>query len=115
MKRARILKYSIHFVLVVGALTMIYPFLLMISFSFKSNVDSTSLDLIPAFTYNDKALYKKYIESRYNEESSRLMDNYPGNWISFTEVSLPDNPNYKIYQEWLEFLKDNSPNPIITM
>ena len=110
-KRARLLTYSIHFVLILGALTMIYPFLLMISFSFKSNVDSSSLDLIPAFIYNDQALYQKYIESRYNEESSRLMDNYPGSWISFSEVSLPKNANQKIYEEWNNFLIANPPTP----
>ncbi len=110
-KKVRILNFSIHFVLILGALTMIYPFLLMISFSFKSNVDSTSLDLIPAFIYEEEALYKKYIESRYNEESSRLMDNYPGNWISFAEVTLPQNPNQKIYQEWNDFLTSYNPTP----
>lgn len=110
-KRTRLLNFSIHFVLILGAITMIYPFLLMISFSFKSNVDSSSLDLIPAFVYQDEALYQKYIESRYNEESSRLMDNYPGSWISFSEVTLPDNPNEKIYQEWLDFLQTNQVNP----
>lgn len=109
--KARLLSYSIHFVLLIGAFTMIYPFLLMISFSFKSNVDSTSLKLIPAFVYNDEALYKKYIESRYNEESSRLMDNYPGSWISFSEVTTPTNPNKKIYNEWNEFLTENPPSP----
>ena len=110
-KKARILSYSIHIVLLIGAITMIYPFLLMISFSFKSNVDSTSLDLIPAFIYEDEALYKKYIESRYNEESSRLMDNYPGSWISFSEVRLPQNPNKNLFQEWNDFLNENPPSP----
>lgn len=110
-RKSRILNSSIHFVLIIGALTMIYPFLLMISFSFKSNVDSTSLKLIPAFIYNDQALYKKYIESRYNEESSRLMDNYPGTWISFSEVTIPAKPNLNIYQEWNEFLTANPPSP----
>ena len=56
--KVKILNRSIHFILIVGALTMIYPFLLMISFSFKSNVDSTSLKLIPAFIYDDEVLYK---------------------------------------------------------
>lgn len=109
--RARILTYSIHFVLLLGALTMIYPFLLMISFSFKSSVDSTSLDLIPAFVYNEEALYKKYIESRYNEESSRLMDNYPGSWISFSEVTTPNQANEKLYQEWMAFITKNPQSP----
>lgn len=110
-KRIKILNFSIHFVLILGAITMIYPFLLMVSFSFKSNVDSTSLDLIPAFIYNDEALYKKYMESRYNEESSRLMDNYPGSWISFADVRLPKQVNENVYKVWQDFLNDNQPTP----
>lgn len=109
--KVKILNRSIHFILIVGALTMIYPFLLMISFSFKSNVDSTSLKLIPAFIYDDEVLYMKYLESRYNEESSRLMDNYPGSWISFSEVTTPANPNEKIYQEWQEFIAEFPQSP----
>ncbi|MDX9869899.1 MAG: carbohydrate ABC transporter permease [Candidatus Cloacimonadales bacterium] len=104
--KTRTLNSIIHFVLITGALTMIYPFLLMISFSFKSAVDSTNLKLIPAFLYQDEALYKKYMESRYNEESSRLMDNYPGSWISFAEVSLPEYINERIYQDFQEFIAE---------
>lgn len=110
-KRVKLLNYSIHTVLLIGALTMIYPFLLMVSFSFKSNVDSTSLKLVPAFIYNDEALYMKYLESRYNEESSRLMDNYPGSWISFSEVTTPAQPNERLYQEWSEFIAEFPQSP----
>lgn len=105
--KVRTLNYSIHGILIIGALTMIYPFLLMISFSFKSAVDSTSLQLIPAFIHNDEELYKKYMESRFNEESSRLMDNYPGDWISFSEVVLPENPDKQLFLDWQSFLSEN--------
>lgn len=103
----RFLNTLIHIVLMIGAFTMVYPFLLMISFSFKSAVDSTNLKLIPPFFYKDEALYKKYMESRYNEESSRLMDNYPGSWISFSEVVLPNQTNQMIYQDFKDFMKQN--------
>lgn len=103
----RFLNTLIHVVLMLGAFTMLYPFLLMISFSFKSAVDSTNLKLIPPFFYQDEALYKKYMESRYNEESSRLMDNYPGSWISFSEVTMPQDTNKMIYQDFKAFINQN--------
>ncbi len=103
--KTRILNLSIHLILILGSLTMLYPFLLMLSSSIKSAVDSTRMELIPAYLYSDEALYQKYLESRYNEESSRLMDNYPGSWISFAEVSLPQDANAAIYQDWQEFIQ----------
>ncbi|MBP7310841.1 MAG: hypothetical protein KA984_06110, partial [Candidatus Cloacimonetes bacterium] len=99
-----LLNVLLHTVLIVGAITMIYPFMLMISSSFKSAVDNTRLSLIPRYFYDDKALYRKYLESRYNEESSRLMDNYPGGWISFAETQLPQNPSKVLYDQWQSFL-----------
>ncbi|MCD8480641.1 MAG: hypothetical protein LRZ88_10810 [Candidatus Cloacimonetes bacterium] len=88
-RKVILLNTILHIVLLIGAITMIYPFMLMISSSFKSAVDNTRLSLVPRYFYDDEALYQKYLESRYNEESSRLMDNYPGSWISFAEVRLP--------------------------
>ncbi|MDD2332747.1 MAG: beta-galactosidase, partial [Candidatus Cloacimonetes bacterium] len=102
------LGWVIQLVLFLGALTMVYPFLLMISSSLKSAVDSSSLALIPKYLYDDEELYKKYLESRYNEESARLMDNYPGSWISFREVSLPRRPDKLLYRHWQGFIGENS-------
>ena len=102
----KVLDGLIHLVLILGAITMVYPFLLMISSSVKSSVDSHSMDLIPAYFYNDEVLYQKYLESRYNEESSRLMDNYPGSWISFREVHTPDEHLPGLAPVWEAFLKE---------
>ena len=107
--KTRLLNGFLHLILLIGAVTMVYPFLLMISSSIKSSVDSNQLTLIPKYLHEDEMLYKKYLESRYNEESSRLMDNYPGGWISFSEVVLPLKPNMKIYDEWKDFITTNMP------
>jgi hypothetical protein len=45
--KVRALNASLHIILLLGSVTMVYPFLLMISSSFKSAVDSTRLDLVP--------------------------------------------------------------------
>ncbi len=105
--KVRVLNLSIHLVLVLGAITMVYPFLLMVSSSIKSNVDSNRLNLIPAYLHKDEVLFQKFMESRYNEESSRLADNHPGAWLAFSEVELPALPNPALYQDWQEFIKLN--------
>lgn len=102
--KTRALNLAMHLILVIGSLTMLYPFALMLSSSIKSAVDGTRMELIPPYLYKDAALYQKYLESRYNEESSRLMDNYPGSWISFAEVELPKAPNPAVYKDWQDFV-----------
>lgn len=101
--KTRVLNLILHILLVFGSLTMLYPFALMLSSSVKSAVDGTRMELIPPYLFRDEPLYQKYLESRYNEESSRLMDNYPGSWISFAEVKLPDAPNPAIYEDFTAF------------
>jgi ABC-type glycerol-3-phosphate transport system permease component len=105
--KTRALNLGMHLILILGSLTMLYPFALMLSSSIKSAVDGTRMELIPPYLYKDEALYQKYLESRYNEESSRLMDNYPGSWISFAEVKLPDDPDPAVWQDFKAFLKQS--------
>ncbi len=102
--QGRLLNLAIHTVLILGAVTMVYPFLLMVSSSLKSNVDSNRLSLLPRYLYDDAALFRKYLESRYNEESSRLADNYAGKYLAFAEAELPELPNPALDKDWREFI-----------
>jgi ABC-type glycerol-3-phosphate transport system permease component len=104
--KVRLLNRTIHVVLLLGAITMVYPFLLMLSSSVKSAVDSYKMTILPEYLFNDKILFQKYVEARYNEESVRLADNYPGRYASFREIELPENPNPDIYKAWKAFLDE---------
>lgn len=104
-KGARILNYSIHLILILGAITMIYPFMLMISSSFKSQLDSKEFSIIPQYFYKEESLFKKYIESRLNEESNRLYDQYQNAYPAFDYVSTPDLTSNRLLQEWDLFLR----------
>jgi ABC-type glycerol-3-phosphate transport system permease component len=104
--KVKTLNTTIHLVLLLGAVTMIYPFLLMISSSVKSAADSYKMSILPEYLYKDEVLFQKYLEARYNEESIRLADNYPGRYASFREVRLPVRPNPAIYVLWKRFLKE---------
>jgi len=103
--KVRILSISIHVILLLGAVTMIYPFMMMVSASFKSHVDSIKFSTYPRFFIDDEVLFRKYIEARYNEESNQLLENYKGRYISFEDVEFPNEPSKQIFDDWQEFLK----------
>ena len=64
----------IYATLVVGSATMVYPFLLMLSGSVKSEADATLITPYPEFWFDDAVLFQKYAESKHNAsiENCRL-------------------------------------------
>jgi ABC-type glycerol-3-phosphate transport system permease component len=105
--KVRILNFMIHFLLLLGALTMIYPFMVMISASFKSNVDTQSFSVYPQFFFDDSMLYRKYIEARMNELGERLGEQYKNRAMSFTLLEPPERHIAEIYEDWGAYLDSN--------
>lgn len=64
--KVRLLYVAIYSSLVFGSITMIYPLLLMLSGSVKSEADSWSIKPYPEFWFNERILFQKYAESKYN-------------------------------------------------
>ena len=64
--QVRALYAAIFAVLILGAVTMVYPFLLMLAGSVKSEADSADIAPYPRFWFDDTVLFQKYIESKYN-------------------------------------------------
>ncbi len=56
----------IYLVLTAGAITMIYPMMLMVSGSVKSETDVIDMRPIPRFLYDDGVLYQKYLEHKFS-------------------------------------------------
>jgi len=65
--RTRLLVGAIYTLLIVGSVTMIYPFLLMVAGSSKSNADLSESRLVPRFLANEEALWIKHVEGLFNE------------------------------------------------
>ena len=57
----RLLVGGMYVLLVLGALTMIYPFALMFSTATTSQADYEEFQLVPGFWFSDLALFKKYL------------------------------------------------------
>ncbi len=61
----RSLLTSIYVVLLLGAATMVFPLLVMVSQSVRSEVDFSAASLWPSFLTDDTVLWQRYVESKY--------------------------------------------------
>jgi ABC-type glycerol-3-phosphate transport system permease component len=105
--KVKALNTSIHFVLFIGGITMIYPFLIMMSASFKSRVDSNRLDLIPKYFYNEEVLFRKYVEARFNEEAAVFSAQYKQKYYAVDYLEMPREVTGEFIADWNEFIKEN--------
>ncbi|MCS7049830.1 MAG: ABC transporter permease subunit [Verrucomicrobiae bacterium] len=105
--RLRLLIATIYVLLVLGAVTMLYPFGLMIAGSTKSAVDTPDPKLIPPFLVNETALYQKFVEGLFNESLDALRTTYNLQVRSFANVELPPSPREKLVQTWRDFLQQS--------
>lgn len=63
--RARLAQLFLYLILSIGAITTVYPFLVMISTGLKSAVDQNDDLLIPSYFVNNSALFARYQYEKY--------------------------------------------------
>ncbi len=107
--KVRALLYGICAVLLVGAVTMVYPFLLMLSGSTKSAVDTPNPRIIPRFLVSERALWQKHVEGLFNESIEMMRQVYDVDAAAFDKVNLPEGVNREFAGAWLEFLSERKP------
>ncbi len=102
--KVRALIGAIYLALILGSLTMIYPFWLMITGTTKSGVDATDANPIPQYLHNDTALYQKTLEGLFNESAptARIVYNTP--ITEFRTFPVPEDPRTKFVDVWEKFL-----------
>ena len=86
----RVTHLVIIVLLALGGVTMIVPFAVMVSGSFRSEMDEADLDLLPAFWRDDAALYAKFLETKYNQDIASLNRGNLHTHIQFAAVDPPD-------------------------
>jgi len=70
--RARIAMAFLYLVLSLGALTMVYPFFLMVSTGLKGPTDQNDSRLVPAYLQVDDDLLAKYLNDKYAGDQSMV-------------------------------------------
>ncbi len=133
--KVRLIYLLIYLILIAGTITMVYPFLLMLSSSVASPFDFDDLRLVPKYLTNDNALMKKYLFSKYggaNFRSFRIVYSRDRDWSTWSVIrEEPDflarnfsgvakrytaNPEgcRKLIADWNEFKKSLPPQDIIS-
>lgn len=104
--KTRLLIGGMYLLLLAGAVTMVYPFLLMLSGSSKSSVDTGAHSVVPAFLHSEEALYQKHIEGLFNESLNQMRWVYEQDVPTFGHLALPGtNLASGLVEQWREFLQ----------
>jgi len=107
--KVRLLIFGIFAILIAGAVTMVYPFLLMVSGSTKSAVDASETRVIPRFLVDDAALWAKHVEGLFSESLDMMRQVHNSDVPAFDQVEPPAEPNPALAQAWLDFLREKDP------
>jgi len=113
----RLLLAIIYIILCIGAVSMVYPFLLMVSGSMKSELDMQHLDVVPKFLYDDSALFQRYEEQRYGRLdvfniATLYRDDNGNKLFSFDQIPLPKAGSDPVIPLWEKFLASQKDAPM---
>jgi ABC-type glycerol-3-phosphate transport system permease component len=108
--KVRLLYAFIYLVLLVGSVTMIYPLLLMLSGSVKSEADSWSIKPYPEFWFDDLILYQKYAESKYNVLSLDAQQAWCKPVLSWRSIMRPEKIDPELIRDFCSWRSTISPD-----
>ena len=108
--KTRLVIATLYIVLTAGALTMVYPFLLMIGSSLTSGADVNKYQIVPEYFYSTNALFPKYAEDRYAGDVELINQLYGTAFAKIDDVTPPTaDANSKQVRaqvrDWDEFAK----------
>ena len=101
--KTRFITAVMYILLVARGLSMIYPFMLMISGAFKSEIDIYDNDIVPRFFYDRELLYKKFTAAKYNESLRTYLLCSKDDVFNFQTIKPPPMPSKKLMADWKEF------------
>jgi len=68
----------LYFVLCVGAITTLYPFLLMVTTGLKGTTDQSDNAIVPKYLLDDHELFGKYVDDKYADDKFNIASNAVG-------------------------------------
>src|SRR4051794_17997143 len=102
------LQAGMFLALSVGAVTMVYPFLIMMSGSLRTEMDEADLNLVPGFLVDDGGLYRKLLEYKYNESVQFLTRAHARYSFFFRSAALPERINARQIDDFQRFAKEGN-------
>lgn len=107
--RGRLVHGVIILALSIGGLTMVYPFLVMISGSLKSEMDVADFDVVPKYLYDHGALYRKFLETKYNQDIAAFNHAHRTSDYSFSSVAVPTRVSAAAADDAAKYLNEARP------
>jgi len=105
----RLLMLSLYILVLAGAVTMIYPFMVTVSGSFKTNVDKNDFDAFPAFFTDDTVLWRKHLECKYNNRLVEFNTCNRRKDYEFRRMEPPEAVRAQRVADWKEFEQEHPP------
>ncbi len=106
--RCRVLDIGMHCLLLLGAFSIIYPFLIMLSGSVKSDLDMKTLDIVPAYLYDDATLFRKHIQTKYNDSLDLVISNFKTPMSNFASLKPPEIVSRELCAKFETFISSQS-------
>ena len=91
----RVIYALVYFVLVVGGVTMLYPFLLMVATSTTNFVDYKDYRIVPRYFYSDEVKFQKVMYEKYGT-AKPYSEMHAPEITNFAHLGMPtwrDDPN----------------------
>ena len=105
----RLVIAALYFVLTVGAVTMVYPFVLMLGTSITSGADVNGFKVVPAYLYDNAAIFPKYAEDRYAGDLDLINQSYGTDFSKIDKVTPPKapitQPATRMVKDWQDFVR----------
>ncbi|MCL5103189.1 MAG: carbohydrate ABC transporter permease [Armatimonadetes bacterium] len=102
--KIRIVILLIHVILIIGSISMIYPFLMMLSGSMKGESDIQYMDAVPQVFYSEPIQFARFLENRYG--SLQLVSAAYGRSLSaFSDATIPKQENEEL-DGFRQFIRD---------
>jgi hypothetical protein len=95
----------------IGACTMVYPFLLMVSGSVKSRLDANEMKVVPRYFYDVDMVYRKYTEAKYNEDLLLYLTTTGDSARTFRSVDPPSPFAPALVADWQAFCAETDLPP----
>lgn len=103
--KGKLIQLSVIVMLILGSITMVYPFIVMVSGSFRSEMDQSQLNILPTFWFDDAALYSKFIETKYNQDVASLNRSRNSTFFDFERTLPPAQPDIAsatLLEQWID-------------
>jgi multiple sugar transport system permease protein len=104
--KGRLFHVAVILVLIIGSATMIYPFLIMVAGSMRSQMDAAELSPVVSYLFDDEQLTRKFFETKYNQRVTDL--NRSHHWMdaSFEEATVPGRVSSRYVGDFERFFEE---------